>query len=92
MRRIIYRLGSHPKRSLRFFLYGLALFALSVVLIALGYVYQAWLQLPGLIILAIALGVAGYGYLGIFANRFSQVLSARDSAKATAKKAFEDLK
>ncbi|MCG7537774.1 hypothetical protein [Pseudoalteromonas sp. OOF1S-7] len=92
MRRLIYRLGSHPKRSLRFFLCGLALFALSATLIVLGYFYQAWLQLPGLLLLALALGVAGYGYLGIFANRFSQVLSARDSAKAAAKEAFEDEK
>ncbi|WP_046007064.1 hypothetical protein [Pseudoalteromonas rubra] len=92
MRRLIYRLGSHPKRSLRFFLCGLALFALSAALIALGYFYQAWLQLPGLVMLVLALGVAGYGYLGIFANRFSQVLSARDAAKAEAKKAFDEWK
>ncbi|AZZ96824.1 hypothetical protein [Pseudoalteromonas sp. R3] len=90
MRHLIYRLGSHPKRSLRFFLSGLALFVLSMVLIALGYFYQPWLQLPGMIVLVPALGVAGYGYLGIFANRFSQVLSARESAKAAAKKAFEE--
>ncbi|WP_249364559.1 hypothetical protein [Pseudoalteromonas rubra] len=86
----MYRLGSHPKRSLRFFLSGLALFALSMMLIALGYFFQPWLQIPGVIILLPALSIAGYGYLGIFANRFSQVLSARESAKAAAKKAFEE--
>ncbi len=40
----------------------------------------ALFQLIGLVILAVALFFAGWGYLGIFANRFAQVLE-RSSPK-----------
>jgi len=71
---LIYRLGSDPKLSLKRFLRGLALFVLAVIFIALGYYSHYSLQIIGIIILAVALFFAGWGYLGIFANRFSQVI------------------
>lgn len=73
---LIYRLGSEPKRSLKRFLIGLGLFTLAVAFIALGYFYQPWWQIPGLLLLAVALFFAIWGYLGIFANRFAQVIAA----------------
>ena len=76
---LIYRLGSEPKLSLKRFLRGLALFVLAVILITLGYYSHYILQIIGLVILAIALFFAAWGYLGIFANRFSQLLDRKDS-------------
>jgi len=75
---IIYRLGSTPKLSLRRFFIGILLFAISAGLIIFGYLHLALLQLPGLILLPVALYFAIYGYLGIFANRFSQILKDRE--------------
>ena len=74
----IYRLGSTPKLSLRRFFIGIVLFAFSAGLIIFGYLHLALLQLPGLVLLPIALYFAMYGYLGIFANRFSQILKDRE--------------
>ena len=79
LKQLIYRLGSEPKLSLKRFLRGLALFVLAVVFIALGYYSHYSLQIIGLAILAIALFFAAWGYLGIFANRFSQVLDRQGS-------------
>ena len=72
---LIYRLGSDPKLSLKRFFRGLALFVLAVVFIAVGYYSHYILQVIGLVILVVALSLAAWGYLGIFANRFSQVLN-----------------
>ncbi len=78
LRQHIYRLGSEPKLSLRRFLTGLVLFAVGASLIALGYYgHYAW-QIVGLIVLLPALFFAAWGYLGIFANRFSQIIAATD--------------
>ncbi|MBE0458947.1 hypothetical protein NDQ71_13250 [Pseudoalteromonas sp. KG3] len=79
LKQLIYRLGSEPKLSLKRFLRGLALFVLAVIFIALGYYTHFSLQIIGLVILAIALFFAAWGYLGIFANRFSQVLDRQSS-------------
>ncbi|WP_252733855.1 hypothetical protein [Pseudoalteromonas sp. C2R02] len=64
--------------SLRRFFIGIVLFAISAGLIIFGYLHLALLQLPGLVLLPIALYFAMYGYLGIFANRFSQILKDRE--------------
>lgn len=77
-KRLVYSLGSEPKLSLKRFFIGLGLFAIAMGLIAAGYFYVPLLQVPGLILLAVALFFAFWGYLGIFANRFSQVISATD--------------
>lgn len=73
----IFRLGSSPKRSMKRFFIGLALFAFGASLIALGYLYWPWLQLPGVIILLPGGYFAAWGYAGIFANRFAQVLDRK---------------
>ncbi|WP_247688630.1 hypothetical protein [Pseudoalteromonas sp. MMG012] len=75
LKAIFYKLGQHPKLSLRRFFIGLGLFALSCIAIAYGYYEQAWVQLIGLGLLIPALFFAAWGYLGIFANRFSQVIA-----------------
>ncbi|MEO2267754.1 hypothetical protein [Pseudoalteromonas pernae] len=75
---LVYRLGSEPKLSLKRFFTGLGLFAIAVALILGGYAYQPWLQIPGLAVLAVALFFAAWGYLGIFANRFAQVIAVTD--------------
>lgn len=72
---LIYRLGSNPKLSLKRFFRGLALFVLAVIFIAVGYYNHYSLQVIGLVILVPALFFAFWGYAGIFANRFSQVLN-----------------
>jgi len=71
---LIYRLGSDPELSLKRFFRGLALFVLGAILIAVGYYSHYGLQVIGLIFLVPALFFAFWGYAGIFANRFSQVL------------------
>ena len=71
---LIYRLGSDPKLSLKRFFRGLALFVLAVMFITLGYYNHYSLQVIGIVILAPALFFAFWGYAGIFANRFSQIL------------------
>ncbi|MEI8620162.1 hypothetical protein P4S66_04445 [Pseudoalteromonas sp. B129b] len=74
LKQLIYRLGSNPKLSLKRFFRGLALFVLAVIFISIGYYTHYSLQIIGVIILLPALFFAGWGYCGIFANRFSQVL------------------
>ncbi|WP_018691354.1 hypothetical protein [Algicola sagamiensis] len=71
---LIYRLGANPKRSLKVFLIGLLLFAVGAGAIVYGYFHEAYWQLLGLILLVPAIGLAAIGYLGIFANRFAQVM------------------
>ncbi|WP_440054345.1 hypothetical protein ACSLBF_16010 [Pseudoalteromonas sp. T1lg65] len=74
---LIFRWGSRPKFSAKLFFTGLALFVISVVLIAAGYYSHHLLQLVGLAFMLPAVILAVYGYIGIFANRFSQVLESR---------------
>ncbi|CAM4088176.1 hypothetical protein [Pseudoalteromonas byunsanensis] len=74
LKQYIYRLGQQPKVSLKRFLIGIILFGCAVAAIAYGYYYQPVVQLVGLIIMIPALFFALWGYLGIFANRFSQVI------------------
>lgn len=70
----LYRTGSEPKKSARRFFIGLALFAFSVVTIFYGREYMVFYIL-GMLSLVSALVLAAWGYLGIFANRFSQVVN-----------------
>lgn len=76
----IYRLGNEPKISLKRFLSGLGLFVIAAVLIVYGYFNSHYFQIGGLLLLPIALYFAIYGYLGIFANRFSQVIAKADES------------
>lgn len=74
LKSLIYSLGSNPKLSLKRFFCGVALFVLAVIFIFLGYYSHYSLQIIGVVILVPALFFAAWGYSGIFANRFSQVL------------------
>ena len=82
----IYRLGSTPKLSLKRFLIGLCLFILSAAFIMYGYFKEPLYQLVGLTLLVPALFFAIYGYIGLFANRFSQVISINDPAETNVHK------
>ena len=70
----IYRFGSNAKRSLGWFLSGLLLFAVAGGFIAIGYYYQHWWQIIGLMLAIPALLCTLYGYLGILANRLAQII------------------
>ena len=76
---LLEKLGQDPQRSLSLFLRGLGLFVLSVLCIGLGYFYHHLWQIPGLILLVIACLIAAWGYLGIFANRWLNILSRNKS-------------
>ena len=77
-KQLIYRLGSEPKISLKRFLSGIGLFVVSAALISFGYYHSHYFQIAGLVLLPVALFFAIYGYLGIFANRFSQFIAKAD--------------
>lgn len=81
LRKIIYKLGSNNKGNLRCFLSGMLLFAVSGGFIALGYYYQHWYQMIGLVLAVPAVLLMGYGYLGMLANRLAQILKRLDDAK-----------
>ncbi|PCH94913.1 MAG: hypothetical protein COB83_10205 [Gammaproteobacteria bacterium] len=81
MNNLLAKLGQDPKRSLAIFLTGLGLFALGLIFIALGYFNHYLWQVLGLIILAIACLIAAWGYLGIFANRWFNILNRHKSNK-----------
>lgn len=72
---ILFRLGSDPHKSWSIFQKGLLVFVLGVCFTLAGAKWWVWLQIPGVIFLAIGLIIAARGYLGIFANRFSQTLN-----------------
>lgn len=75
MNHLLAKLGQDPKRSLSIFLSGLALFIFGSVFIAIGYFNHHLWQVIGLIILAIAILITVWGYLGIFANRWFNILN-----------------
>ena len=75
MNSLLAKLGQDPQRSLSIFLRGLGLFALGLVFIAIGYFYHYLWQVIGLVILVFACLMAAWGYLGIFANRWFNILN-----------------
>lgn len=75
MNSLLAKLGQDPKRSLSIFLRGFGLFILGLCFIALGYFYHHLWQVIGIIIMAIAILIAAWGYLGIFANRWFNILN-----------------
>jgi thiol:disulfide interchange protein len=82
-RDILFRLGSDPHKSWSIFQKGLFVFVLGVCFTLAGAKWWIWLQIPGVVLLAVGLLIAAKGYLGIFANRFSQTLNqlAANAAK-----------
>ena len=75
MNNLLAKLGQDPQHSLSIFLRGLALFVLGLLFIALGYFHHHLWQVVGIVILSIACMVALWGYLGIFANRWYNILN-----------------
>jgi len=75
MNNLLAKLGQDPKRSLSIFLRGLGLFALGLIFIAIGYFNHYIWQVIGLIVLACACLISAWGYLGIFANRWFNILN-----------------
>lgn len=75
LRNRIFRLGSEPQKSWGQFRLGLVVFAAGAAFILFGPALHVWLQIPGLILVAVGFIWAGKGYLGIFANRFAQSLN-----------------
>ena len=79
---LIYRLGSHPRRSLRAFLTGVALFAAGLGLLYLDQQQPGWLAKTGILLIALGLVTAACGYVGIFANRFALVIERAERVRA----------
>jgi len=77
MNNLLAKLGQDPKRSLSIFLIGLGLFILGLFFIGLGYFNHHLWQIVGLIIITFACVIAAWGYLGIFANRWFNILNKR---------------
>ena len=78
-------MGNNPQKSWTDFKLGLAFFISGVVGIFAGLQLWIWLQIPGVFLLAVGIFFAAKGYLGIFANRFSQTLSNLNAANNKAK-------
>jgi hypothetical protein len=62
-------LASDPNKSWAHFKRGLGIFVLGVVLILTGRHSLHWIQIPGLVCIAIGCVFAVRGYAGIFAYR-----------------------
>jgi len=77
MNSLLAKLGQDPKRSLSIFLRGLGLFILGLSFIAIGYFNHHLWQIIGLIIITFACLIAAWGYLGIFVNRWFNILNKR---------------
>ncbi len=75
LKNLIFKLGSNPNKSWADFKIGLVVFVAGVCFIYAGAAFWVWLQIPGVLLLAIGFLFALKGYLGIFANRFSQTLN-----------------
>ena len=71
IKQTISKLAQSPEQSWKRFKVGVILFAASVALILVGSYGYALLQVPGLILLIIALFFSARGYLGILCYRLS---------------------
>ena len=71
LQRTLVRMGSDPKRSVRFFIAGVLTFFLGLVALYMGANVWIWWQIPGLLLLVIGVVTALKGYLGIVANRIA---------------------
>jgi len=73
LNKLLEKLGQDPQRSLLFFMRGLGLFVIAVVLIFVGYYFHHYWQILGLCFLVPAILLAAYGYIGMFANRLLNI-------------------
>lgn len=80
MNSLLAKLGQDPKRSLTIFLFGLGLFFIGLVFVAIGYYNHHFWQILGLFIIALACVIAAWGYLGIFANRWYNILNKHNTS------------
>jgi len=74
MKKLLEKLGQDPQYSLTLFLRGLGLFVIGLAFVALGYFHHHLWQIFGITLLGLACLLAGWGYLGIFANRWLNIL------------------
>ncbi|WP_019029285.1 hypothetical protein [Colwellia piezophila] len=74
MIKLLEKLGQNPQRSLTLFLRGLGLFVIGLLFVALGYINHHLWQIIGVAILGLACLIAAWGYLGIFANRWLNII------------------
>ena len=74
MIKLLEKLGQNPQRSLTLFLRGLGLFVIGLIFVALGYFYHHLWQVIGVVILGLACLISAWGYLGIFANRWLNII------------------
>lgn len=74
MIKILEKLGQNPQSSLTLFLRGLGLFAIGLAFVALGYFTHHLWQIIGVFLIGIACLIAIWGYLGIFANRWLNIM------------------
>lgn len=75
MNSLLAKLGQDPQGSLTIFLRGLGLFVIGLFFIALGYFNHHLWQVIGIITLIFSCVIASWGYLGIFANRWFNILN-----------------
>jgi hypothetical protein len=74
MIKLLEKIGQNPQYSLTLFLRGLGLFVIGLLFVALGYFTHHLWQVFGILILGLACLIAIWGYLGIFANRWLNIL------------------
>jgi len=74
MIKLLEKLGQNPQGSLTLFLRGLGLFVIGLFFIALGYFYHHLWQIIGIVTLSFACLLAIWGYLGIFSNRWLNII------------------
>lgn len=74
MYKLLEKLGQNPQRSLKLFLRGLGLFVIGLVFVGLGYYHHHLWQVIGIFTLCVSCLIAAWGYLGIFANRWLNML------------------
>lgn len=89
MMKLLEKLGQNPQRSLTIFLRGLGLFAIGAVFIGLGVIYHHAWQVVGIIVIAIACIIAGWGYVGIFSHRWWNIMYRNKNLASRAKNEFD---
>lgn len=68
------KLGQDPSKSFRFFLIGLASFAIGLALVY-GFQEQETWQMFGIALIGVGCLVSAWGYIGIFASRILDMMN-----------------
>ncbi|WP_051275484.1 hypothetical protein [Aestuariibacter salexigens] len=77
IRLTLFRLGSHPQKSWAHFKVGLIVFFVGALCIQFSPQFIEYLYHAGIAIVLAGFAIAMYGYVGIFANRFSRFIERR---------------